>query len=288
MLYKKPDDMKYTDMAIYVDQVVKRGNPTKEELELVYQYLYHIIFMLAHKGKYFNQSHYYEEFAIFLATEVFNRLFYNPKLEEYDEGGKRKLKKIKSCLNYIKAIIYGRKVVFEQQNYSQKFSRGDVVLTSDYIFNNKIRESLTCQLECDMSIYLQTISKVIHHYVYKNSPYKNDPILLKNIYISCMFTLLNEITLTEANILNIKNTYSTPDAKYKYVIKIYDDNKRNSIILYHLPDNQAWYNYITVLVRQINKVISEDIKELSATNISISDNVLSELVYSELDGKVTF
>ena len=64
MLFTKPNDVRYVDMCIYIDEIVARGNPTEKELEKVFEYLYHLSFMLAHKKKYFKRYFYYEEFAI--------------------------------------------------------------------------------------------------------------------------------------------------------------------------------------------------------------------------------
>lgn len=54
MLFTKPP-IKYTDMAIYVDEIVAKGKDqiTEKEAETVFEYLYHLGFMLAHKNKYF-------------------------------------------------------------------------------------------------------------------------------------------------------------------------------------------------------------------------------------------
>lgn len=284
MLFKKPKDLKYTEMCIYIDHLVERGNPTEEELDTAFKYLYHISFMLASKHKYFNQTHYYEDFAIFFATEVLNRLFLNPKLHAPE--GEPSLSPIKSCLNYMKSIIYGRKVLFEQQNYSQKFSNINRGISPGFFFNDKIRDTAVSYLECDVDLYLKTISKVVKHRVYKKSHYRNDPVKMKNIYVSCLLSILNSITFTQADIDNIKNTYSLPDSKFKYITKAYKNNRENCIILYHLPENMR--SYIKVLVREIYKDIENDIKEMSSSNLPISEGVLSEIVYLELDGKVNF
>ena len=96
MLYTKPKDVRYVDMCIYIDNIVKRGDPSEEEINLIFEYLYHLSFMLSHKHKYFNESHYYEEFSIYLATEVLYRLFYNPKLNKVDDDGNFRVNCVKS------------------------------------------------------------------------------------------------------------------------------------------------------------------------------------------------
>ena len=141
MLFTKPN-MKYTDMCIYVDSIVNKEDPSEQELNKCFEYIYHIGFMLAHKHKYFNKNYYYEEFALFLATEVMYRLFFNPRLNEVDSNGEPVLTKIKSVLNYMKAIIYGRKVEFEQQNYSQQLLKAPVENNFSYTYNNDLYQSI--------------------------------------------------------------------------------------------------------------------------------------------------
>ena len=38
MLYTKPKNMKYVDMCIYIDKKVKEGNPTDDEINLIFEY----------------------------------------------------------------------------------------------------------------------------------------------------------------------------------------------------------------------------------------------------------
>ena len=85
MIFKKPKDVRYVEMAMYIDEKIKQQDISEEESSLIYEYLYHLIYMLAVKNKYFNKEVYYDEFAITLATDVFHRLFTNPKLDELDE-----------------------------------------------------------------------------------------------------------------------------------------------------------------------------------------------------------
>ena len=53
MLYKKPKNLKYTTMCMYIDKKVAEGSLNDEEAQIEFEYLYHIAFMLAHKHKYF-------------------------------------------------------------------------------------------------------------------------------------------------------------------------------------------------------------------------------------------
>ena len=287
MIFKKPKDVRYVDMCIYIDEKLKQQNISEEESSLIYEYLYHIIYMLSVKNKYFNKEVYYDEFAITLATDVFHRLFTNPKLNELDENGQPKLTKIKGCLNYIKAILYGRKVTFEQQNYSQKYIdmeyiNSDVSCTNITSYSYS-RDNMQFNLGLDMSMYLDTLSKTIKHFLYTNSPYKKDKLLMKNIYISCIISILKSILFTINDEEGIKNKYTKPDAKFRYLCKEYKQNRDNCVTLYHLP--HKYKDYITLLVRQLYTLIGKDIQELCSTSISIPEDVLMNILLGEVIDK---
>ena len=287
MIFKKPKDVRYVDMCIYIDEKLKQQNISEEESSLIYEYLYHIIYMLSVKNKYFNKEVYYDEFAITLATDVFHRLFTNPKLNELDENGQPKLTKIKGCLNYIKAILYGRKVTFEQQNYSQKYIdmeyiNSDVSCTNITSYSYS-RDNMQFNLGLDMSMYLDTLSKTIKHFLYTNSPYKKDKLLMKNIYISCMISILKSLLFTINDEEGIKNKYTKPDAKFRYLCKEYKQNRDNCVTLYHLP--HKYKDYITLLVRQLYTLIGKDIQELCSTSISIPEDVLMNILLGEVIDK---
>ncbi len=286
MLYTKPKDVRYVDMCIYIDNIVKRGDPSEEEINLIFEYLYHLSFMLSHKHKYFNESHYYEEFSIYLATEVLYRLFYNPKLNKVDDDGNPVLTPIKSVLNYMKAIIYGRKCAFEHENYSQKITLRKGSNSLDYTsnLNNKLKDTLVYNIETDIDIYLKTVSKEIKNIVYNDCIYKNDKILLQNIYMSCLLSVINSFTFTKIDIDNINSTYSLPESKYKYINKLYKKNRDNCIILYNL--SESYHDYIQIMVKRIFNKLQNDLIYLSKSSVDISDDILSELIYLELDGSI--
>lgn len=288
MLYVKPKDVKYTTMAMYVDEVVKKGKDglTKEEENKVFEYLYHLSFMLAHKHKYFNSAKYYEDFSVYLATSVMFRLLYNPKLYKYDKNGEPELAHIKSCLNYMKSIIYGRKVVFEQETYSQKFSNESLeyeISNSEYLFSTQIRNTVSEFTAVDIKLYIKDLGKTIK-YLLAKSPYKSDRILFKNIYISCLLSMTNSITLSKKDIDNINELYSSSEAKQNYINKVYKNNRDNCVVMYHLDDTMK--DYITILVREIYSVVKEDIKSLMNSHIPINDDVLSDIVFLELEDDI--
>lgn len=279
MLFSKPN-IKYTDMCIYVDDIVNKDEPTEQELNKCFEYIYHIGFMLAHKHKYFNKSYYYEEFAIFLATEIMYRLFFNPKLNEVDENGEPCLPRVKSVLNYMKAVIYGRKVEFEQQNYSQQISKHSDESNFSYAYNEDLYKSLK---ETDVTLYLNSLSTTIKHLVYTNNFYKNDKLLIKNIYISCLLTVLNGLTFTKQDTDKLHNTYSSIDSKYRLLGRLYSKNREEALILYHLDDE--FKDYIKILSNKIYKQIKDDLSELSSQSFALSDDVITNMLFLEISGE---
>ena len=286
MIFKKPVDVKYTDMCIFIDKKVEDGKITDDEATQIYEYLYLLIYMLAVKQRFFHKEEYYDEFAIITAGDVFHRLFTHPKLHEYNEDGTPKLAKIKSCLNYIKTILHGRKVTFEQDNYSQKFIDLQQVdsdfrpVASTY---SVIRDNTDFTLDLNLDIYLESITDTLRSYLNKNSPYRKNKQLMKSIYLSCLLSVLNLLSFTCEDIQNIQTKYSTQEAKTRYLDKIYSRNRQNCITLYHLP--YQYKSYITVLVRQIFTLIKKDIHELCSSKFSIPDDVLMSISLSEVLGK---
>jgi len=286
MIFPKPN-IKYTEMAMYIDDKVNSNKKlTESELELIYVYLYHLIRMLAYKKHYFNKTEYYDDFSLLVAGDMMNRLIYNPKLNQTDEFGNPKMKRLKSILNYLKAVLYGRKVLFEQQNYSQKLSKqiADPKLT-DYSFSHQIKQTKRNKIDSDIKLYIGDLSKTITSFINKNCIY-SDKIIRKNIRISCYLSILNSVIFTQNVIDNINIKYKTADSKFNYLCSEYDNNRDNCIILYHLDD--SYMNYVTILVRRIFNVIENDIKDLSVGDYYVSDNVLADIAFSELDGKLDY
>lgn len=282
MIFPKPD-LKYTEMAMYVDEKIKLGkNLTEQELEKIYIYLYHLTRMLAYKNHYFNRTEYYDDFSLTMASDMMNRLIYNPKLYEYDESGEPAMKHIKSCLNYLKAVIYGRKVNYEQQTYSQKILQLDEPTLTAYTFENQLRDAKRSGIESNVTVYLNDLGRTVKDFINKRCVY-NDKIIRKNIRISCCLSLLNSIIFTKEIQDRLKSTYRTQDAKFLYLCREYAFNKENCVILYHL--DESFRDYITVMVRRIFKFIESDIKELSIGDNTIPDNVLANIAFAELDGR---
>lgn len=286
MIFPKPK-LKYTEMAMYIDEKANSDKElSEEELEKMYIYLYHIIRMLAYKEHYFNDTRYYDEFSLMVAADMMNRLIYNPKLNEFDEFGNPKMKRLKSCLNYLKAILYGRKVAFEQQNYSQKLSDPNKLAEiNEYSFENQIKQNRQQYIDSNIKLYMGDLGKTVVSYLKSRCIYK-DKIIKKNIIISCCLSLLNAVVFSEFIKDDVQLKYITPEAKFNYLCSLYNIDSQDNIVLYHL--DESYKNYVSVLLRNVFSLIETDIKDLSVENIQVSDSILASVALSELDGNYIY
>lgn len=250
MTFQKPKDVTYTEMAIYID-----NNIYTEDFDAytIYQYIYHLINMLAVKKCFFTKAQYYDDFSIMAASRIYMRLT-NPKQFQFDEDGNPKLSRIKSVLNYIKSIMYPMKVAFEQEHYSQVISEepedespvrpSDVSLDSSSFISIEILD------------YLKDLPRVIKQYLTKIPKVKNSREWL-NIYTSCLLTLLNCFTLTRDKIESLENKENITDG---YIEKLYSSD---DVILFHL--NRDKHDYIQVLTRELKNYIYKELRSIIAS-----------------------
>lgn len=275
MTFTKPHKVSYADMAIYIDE-----NVYKEDCDdaLIYEYIYHIINMLAYKGKFFKTSKQYDDFSIQSATYIFMRLK-NKKQYEWDSKKENyKLEKVKSVLNYIKKLMYPMRVMFEQEDYSQQYQDKEFELEDNYNQIYLVKQHASIFNNVELYNYIESISRIFKTEL-KNIPYK-DAIIKKYIHISCLLTFLNMVTLDNES----KNKIFYKSEKLfqnEYIIsKFFLNNRKDCVILYKLPKDME--NYIFVLVNRIKHIIAEDISDMIRSwevSDNMAKNILMESVY---------
>ena len=274
MLYKKPKDVRYVDMAIWCDENMYKEDVDENQL---FEYLWHLSLMLARKGRYFSKAQYYEDFATYVATSLFLRI---KNTKQFDNTFK--MQKIKSILNFLKSIIHYKKIDFEQEYYSQVISQplpeDDVVeYDVEYSFADRISESVDELSRVEFDLCLHDIVKTIRNFLVR-IPYRKDKIVWQNIYISCLLTLLNKIVIDSRDLVKIQNL------KYKDIIDSMQDiwANQSEVILYHLDDNME--NYIRILVREIQHVVANDLSTYLRTYIP-SNSGMQYIALSEINNK---
>lgn len=273
MTFTKPKDITYTDMCIYIDNNIYNDT---FDVNIVYEYLYHIIFMLAKQAQLFSKHTYYDSFAIFGASRVYFRLT-NKKQFEYKPDGTVKMEKIKSVLNYIKNILYPLKVDFEQEEYAQTIVATDDVELNQYTYNQIITKAIDKLTFCDFGMTLNDISSTCKHFL-STIPYSKDSSMWYNIYASVMLTFLNYVTLSNKHIDRIQHLQSTARLKESHINDFHAASRSSPPILLHIPKSLG--PYITVLARQLQTIIAKDLSDILHTPIS-NDFELIEVTRNE-------
>lgn len=82
MTYNKPSNLKFTQLAMYFDKHFWEDTDDVRNDDILYQYLYHILYMLACKQKWFKSFKDYDEFALFAATKLYIRFMNRRNLIE--------------------------------------------------------------------------------------------------------------------------------------------------------------------------------------------------------------
>lgn len=267
---ERPKDVRIVDMCIFVDEnfpkLVKEHNQQLEDT--IVKYLYWIINSLAKTNQFFNRWEDYEDFSLFLAAQVFQICRQRLQNQGKIIRGKEVLP-VKSCLNYIKSILYPYKVQYQQSNYSEVL-HGVNIENPDQLQEN-LREEVRQQYRPDLGEIIHDLVTELPEKTYfmleHQSPYKTDPTMIKRIYLSCMLTLIENITLKkkEDEIIDPKN-----------YAKLYEkDRKKQVVILWHLPEHME--GYIRFLVYRIKRIISNELGTWR-DKMNLSDEVVDSII----------
>lgn len=250
MTYNKPNKVSYTDMAIFFDKHIKKPN---RDDNILYEYLYHLVYMLASKARYFHDYQDYDEFALYAAGKIYMRAINEEKTE----------KPIKSILNYIKAVIYPLKVDYQKETY-------DEIINPDIderINGEKLKANLHAPIQADYQdglmdeIYrqLKLLPKYINDVVYE-SPYKEDVITCRRLYISVLLSFLNGITISNPGLEKLKRRELKSLDTDNTAFKLLEREKQLSTIVWRLDDNLT--NYVEILTNKVRKKFGKDLIEI--------------------------
>lgn len=277
MLYPKPKDISYSQMCIYVDAHAYDENKTEEEKEKIYKYIYWVSHMMALKLKLFSNYQYYDEFSLWYTTQIYSRLE-NPKQYQLNEDGTPKMEKIKSILNYIKNTIAQRKITFEQQEYSQVISyTNDYYVQYNYSLSDKINESLDNLYRVEFDLCLENCTNSIKKFL-NRIPYDKNSKIFYNIYLSCLLTFLNSVTLPNKEIKKLSQLKFQENID---PVRVISKELKDPVILYHLPNDM--HDYIYVLYKQIRHEIASELEHSSNSYVGTNAGLYS-IMMSELNG----
>lgn len=262
MLWKKPADLKYTDLCIFIDNnAAKIANPGENpELEnTIYNYLWLLVKALAIKKCMFTDFQDYDMYAFYAA----NRLFFAIRKNQLNQGKKIKgklIKPIKSCLNYTKALLYPMKIEFQRESFKEVIEEEFVSVKFDAFayreqMKDKARTSAGVTRQFKNYLY-ETLAKNgdILDRVLRRSPFSSSTEEYQNLKIS---VLLNSIQI-------LKN-------KKKL------DVSNQSIILWHMPKSMA--NYVRVLLKEFFMELKLEIMDCYKES-NVSDKELENILDS--------
>ena len=267
MLWKKPANLKYTDLCIYIDEnVPKIVNPGEfPDIEnTIYNYLWLLVKALAIKKCMFNDFQDYDMYAFYAA----NRLFFALRKNQLNQGKTIKgklIRPIKSCLNYTKALLYPMKIEYQRETFKEVIEEEFVSKKFDAFaykeqLKNRAREShgVTSQFKAHLEEALSNNGEILDT-VLEKSPFNKGTTEYQNLKISI---LLNSIQI-------LKN-------KKKL------DVANQSISLWHLPKNMS--NYTKVLLKEYFMALKLDIMDCYRS-ADINEKDLENILYSVTEGK---
>lgn len=233
MLWKKPANMKFTDLCIFIDQNVPNIINPGENPELentIYNYLWLLVKALAIKKRMFTDFKDYDMYAFYAA----NRLFFALRKNQINQGKTikgKEIRPIKSCLNYTKALLYPMKIEYQRESFKEVIDAEFVSKKFD-AFTYKEQLKNKARSQSDVSQHFKELvqesfiqSGTILDKILQKSPFNKATPEYQNLKIS--------ILLTSIQILKNKKKL---------------DAVPQSIILWHLPKSMT--NYTKILLKE--------------------------------------
>lgn len=247
MIFKKDPKLKYTDMCIYIDNHIYSGD---YDPELVYQYLYFLVYMLSSKRKYFTKISEYEDFSLWCARRIYIKLTIPKK--ETPSGRNRP---VKSILNWLKKSLWFQLCYYRQENF-QETIQGDYYSLGNYYSSSLESNNNTIIISKMMDLFSEIPSMLKREL--NKSPYKSNPVYYNRVYISCLLNLIYEITPSNTSVDKLEKKMERD--LNTTIVDIKDKDKKEEILLWGLENNLA--PYIKMLNRNIKKELESEIKDI--------------------------
>ena len=193
MLFDKIEGLKIVDMCKYVDDNVYRDDLTENDKNLIFKYLYFIVYSISKSHKILYYENDYDNFSMYLAEWLYFRLVNN----------EQNLPPIKSVKNYVDTVLLKRKIRWQlSEKYKTVF---DDYLTEDEnkkttldvnAYMSKLRDEVdstnTVILSNDIKKEIKDLPALIDKIVEKTA-YTLDEQVKHNLSISIMLTFINSL-----------------------------------------------------------------------------------------------
>ena len=232
MLYTKPSDMSYSDIAIYIDKT--DFNEMNKDTFAGYVYL--LCSLIIGKRGLFKDDIDRDDFSIYVTNIIY---------QKYKKGNKPK-----SIMNYIKSIIDYKYADYRKEFWAENVTSSicpcaEYNQTANRIFFNG--QSNDYELED----YLQRVSYLIKE---KVNEYTKD----ENVLISCYLSYLNRIVLPNSSYEKLDRIERSGNIRDKAFKREMEKNKdKFKPVLFHTDKKEL-----------VNKIIEEVMTQLSSDLIS--------------------
>lgn len=205
MQWKKPAELKYTDLCIYIDEnITKIINPGENpDIEnTIYNYLWLLVKALAIKKSMFQNFQDYDPYAFYAAQ----RLFYALRKNQTNQGKVIKgklIRPIKSCLNYTKALLYPMKIEYQREAYREIIDEEFVSKKFDaFTFKQQLIDEVK-QINLNEGLFrqdllatIQSVDSVLNATLTK-LPFAADSVEYKRIKMSILLNCLNSLKVKQ-------------------------------------------------------------------------------------------
>lgn len=187
--------------------------------------------MIAVKGRYFQKPEDYEEFSLVAAGKYFLRL-----TDRRQEGENPELKPITSILNYIKKTLYPASVDWRKDNFSQILNPEANKYIDPEVIANNMKANIQSAYSAPSMIYIEDDVRALPQQIKKtvyNCQFRADKALCHKLYMSCLLSLLNSITLTNKSIeaLHSYKERKGVSPSEAYINRLYSRVSEDPIIL---------------------------------------------------------
>lgn len=264
-------------MCIWVDENAYTDNVDEVRL---YEYIQVIIDTQAKKKKFFKYKDEYFDFSVYFATKLFMR-YRDKRQDNVDEGGNRELDRIKSVSNYVQQTIFFNKLLFmkEEKNAGRSCAQYDA--GSNYCLKDSIAETLNQLKSIEFSSAMNNVADTARKFISK-IPYKNGSIEWHRIYMSCLLTIMNYVTLSSEREKRVTRSNGGGQINYRCINKQFQSERLSGVKLYRLDSDMSQYIY--VLTNKLMKEIAHDLSETLGCYIP-SEDMINAVAQEEVFGE---
>lgn len=265
--WKKDPKLKYTDLCIFIDENIPKiadAGAYPEIENQVYNYLWLLVKALAIKKCMFNNFSDYDGYA----THAAHRLFFALRKNYLNQGKTikgKKIRPIKSCLNYTKALLYPMKVEYQNEAFREIITEEFVSKKFDsFLYKERLKadasvsQGVTEKFKLYLRGSLTSIDNLIDK-VLKTSPFVTNPTIYRKLKVSLLLNALNSLKLKKRL-----------------------DSDLPTIIVWKLPKSMS--GYVRVLLKEFYTELKLEILDCHST-VSIDDATLEKLIFNtEFEG----